>query len=90
MDIGNPSSLIETVQSLLTREVPLEQILPAFTSNVARILRFHDRGRIAAGMSADLVVLDSRNLISDVMMSGNWHVKQYQQSIRGYFESTEQ
>jgi beta-aspartyl-dipeptidase (metallo-type) len=87
MDIGNPSSLIETIQILLSRGVPLEQILPAFTSNVARILRFHDKGRIACGMSADLIVLDDNNKIRDVMLSGIWHVKQYHQSIRGYFEA---
>ena len=90
MDIGNPSSLIETIQILLSRGVPLDKILPAFTSNVARILRFHDKGRIATGMSADLIVLDGSHKIRDVMLSGTWHVKQYQQSIRGYFETAGQ
>jgi len=87
MDIGKPSSLIETIQVLLSRGASLDKVLPAFTSNVARILRFQDKGRIATGMAADLIVLDDRNKIRDVMLSGSWHVKQYRQSICGYFEA---
>ena len=60
MDIGSPASLIETLQTLLSNGAALEQVLPAFTSSVADILRLHDRGRIRDGDAADLIVLDDK------------------------------
>ena len=86
MEIGNAQSLPKTLKNLLHRAVPLERVLPAFTSNVADILRFHDRGRIAAGKAADFIVLDEDHAIRDVMIAGIWHVKDGQQQIFGQFE----
>ena len=86
MDIGRPASLIETLQSLLSDDVPLEKVLPAFTSNVADILRLSDRGRVSAGKHADLVVLDENDHISDVMVAGIWHVSAGVQLVFGEFE----
>ena len=63
-----------------------EQVLPAFTSNVANILRLHDRGRIDAGKAADAIVLDDNDDIHDVMIAGIWHVKDGEQQIFGQFE----
>jgi len=86
MDIGRPASLIETLRTLLGNGVALEQVLPAFTSNVADILRLHDRGRIRVGDAADLIVLDDENDISDVMIAGIWHVQAAAQQVFGQFE----
>ena len=44
MDIGRPSSLIGTLGDLLQAGAGLADVLPAFTSNVADILRLKDRG----------------------------------------------
>ncbi len=87
MDIGRPASLIETLRTLLGDGVALEQVLPAFTSNVADILRLHDRGRIRIGDAADLIVLDDENEISDVMIAGIWHVQAGAQQVFGQFEN---
>ncbi len=87
MDIGRPASLIETLRTLLGNGVALEQVLPAFTSNVADILRLHDRGRIRLGDAADLIVLDDENEISDVMIAGIWHVQAGAQQVFGQFEN---
>ena len=87
MDIGRPASLIETLQMLLSNGAALEQVLPAFTSSVADILRLHDRGRIRDGDAADLIVLDDKNEISDVMIAGIWHVKAGEQQVFGKFEN---
>lgn len=87
MDIGRPASLIETLRTLLGNGVALEQVLPAFTSNVADILRLHDRGRIRIGDAADLIVLDDENEISDVMIAGIWHVQAGAQQVFGQFEN---
>ena len=87
MDIGRPSSLVETLQALLGKGRALDQVLPAFTSNVADILRLNDRGRIREGDAADLIVLDEKNEISDVMIAGIWHVQAGKQQVFGQFEN---
>ncbi len=90
MDIGDPGILIDTLAELVGSGTKLERVLPAFTSNVAGLLRLHDRGRIAEGMVADLVVLDDDCAVSDVMARGTWHVRDGAAIVRGTFENTEQ
>ncbi len=86
MDIGQAASLPLTLKNLLAAGAALEQVLPAFTTNVANILRLHDRGRIKTGNVADVVVLDDNDDIRDVMIAGIWHVKDGRQQIFGQFE----
>jgi len=86
MDVGKPASLPETLQALLNSGAALDHVLPAFTSNVADILRLHDRGRIRAGDAADLIVLNDNNEIRDVMAAGIWHVLAGKQQVFGQFE----
>jgi beta-aspartyl-dipeptidase (metallo-type) len=87
MDVGRSSALMVTIKVLLARGVPLEVILPAFTRNVAELLRFRDRGQIAPGYRADLVLLDEKNDIDSVMVGGVWHVRGGQQQVSGNFET---
>ncbi len=86
MDIGSSASLPQTLEKLLARGVPLETALPAFTSNVADILRLSDRGRISVGNHADLILLDESGGIDSVMADGIWHVEHKHQLISGEFE----
>ena len=86
MDVGRPASLIETLSALLARGQSLERVLPAFTSNPARLLRLTRKGRLAAGADADLVVLDPRGGAADVMARGRWHVRNGRPVVRGTFE----
>ena len=58
MDIGSPRCLGETLKSLLDRGLDLATVLPAFTTNVARLLRLRDKGSIGVGYAADFIVLD--------------------------------
>ena len=74
-DIGQPATLTDTLTRLLASGASLERVLPAFTRNPARLLRFHDRGRIEAGAAADLVLLDNHHRIRDVMTQGVWRIK---------------
>lgn len=85
-EIGEPGILARTLKSLLCTGNALERVLPAFTSNVARLLRLTDKGRIAVGADADLVALDPKGDVTDVMALGRWHVKDGKQIIRGTFE----
>ncbi len=86
MDIGKPAALGATIAQLLARGLPLEQVLPAFTSNVARLLRLPRKGRIEVGADADLVVLDAQHRARDVMALGAWHVRDGAQVRTGLFE----
>ncbi|TVS12810.1 MAG: beta-aspartyl-peptidase, partial [Wenzhouxiangella sp.] len=74
-DIGQPATLSDTLTRLLAGGESLQRILPAFTLNPARLLRFHDRGRIETGAAADLVLLDNHHRIGDVMTQGVWRIK---------------
>jgi len=86
MDVGQAANLPRTLKNLLARGAALELVLPAFTANVASILRLHDRGRIKAGTTADVVVLDDDDNVHDVMIAGIWHVRNGRQQIFGQFE----
>lgn len=87
MDVGHSGALIETLCDLLARGVALEDALPAFTSNVADLLRLPGKGRIAVGADADLVALDADGAISDVFAMGLPHLRQGAVVRRGTFET---
>ena len=87
MDVGSPHCLGETLKALLDRGIDLERVLPAFTSNVANLLRLRDKGSIGVGFAADFVVLDDSNEIRDVMLGGVWHVADGEQKVFGQFET---
>ncbi len=87
MDVGSPGALALTLASLLQRGQPLERVLPAFTTNPARLLRLARKGHIDTGADADLAVLDSDGRIQHVMAMGTWHVIDGKAQVVGTFES---
>jgi len=87
MDVGAPGALALALRELLRRGCPLEQVLPAFTENPARLLRLAGKGHIAVGADADLVVLDSDGGIQDVMAMGAWMVRGGEVMRGGTFEA---
>jgi beta-aspartyl-dipeptidase (metallo-type) len=86
MDVGSPSAVGDTLTTLLRVGQPLERVLPAFTSNVAHLLRLDRKGRLTPGADADLVVLDADGAVADVMARGRWHVRAGSPVVRGTFE----
>ena len=86
MDVGRPGALADTLGELLSRGQPLERVLPAFTSNVAALLRLPAKGRLRLGADADLVVLDGEGAPAEVMARGRWHVRDGRPVVRGTFE----
>lgn len=88
LDFGRNIALSETLKELLDAGIPADQVLPVFTRNVAELLRLKDKGRIAVGQDADLVVLDADNQIKDVMAMGKWHRKNHQTLVFGGFEQS--
>jgi beta-aspartyl-dipeptidase (metallo-type) len=89
MDVGRPASLAATLRELLEEGVPLEDALPPFTSNPARLLRLESKGRLRAGADADIVVLGADGGIDEVMAMGRWHVRAGRPVVRGTFEQIE-
>jgi beta-aspartyl-dipeptidase (metallo-type) len=86
MDVGHSGALLETLRELLASGLPLERALPAFTSNVADLLRLPGKGRIGAGMDADLVALDADGAATHVWARGVAHVRGGEVVQRGMFE----
>jgi beta-aspartyl-dipeptidase (metallo-type) len=66
----------------------MEYILPSMTTNVAALLKLHNKGRLEHGNDADLLVLDSQFNVQHVMARGRWHVRDQRAVIRGTYEST--
>lgn len=87
MEVGHSGTLMQWIRRLCQRGIPLEQVLPAATSNVAGLLRLHDKGHIAAGMDADLVCLDKNLEIVHVMAGSNWMVRDGDIRVKGNFEA---
>ena len=86
MDIGSSSTLLETLQQLSEHGLTLDKTLPCCTSNVAELMRLANKGSIAAGMDADLLVLDDKLTVRHLMAGGNWHIKNGQQQVWGNYE----
>jgi beta-aspartyl-dipeptidase (metallo-type) len=87
MDVGHSGALVDTLRELLARGIPLQDALPAFTSNVAGLLRLPGKGRIAVGADADLVALDASGTVTDVFAGGRPHLRDGAVLRRGTFES---
>ena len=86
MGVGRSSTLAETLKHLIDHGVPLEEILPTLTSNVADLLKLSAKGRLGKGKDADLVVLDDQHHIYNVMACGRWHVRNAEAEVFGTYE----
>ena len=87
MAIGSSHTLLETMRQLGAEGLGLEQMLPYFTSNVAKLLRLAGKGGIATGMDADLLVLDADLQVQHLMARGEWHIMGGQILKPGSFEA---
>jgi beta-aspartyl-dipeptidase (metallo-type) len=86
MEVGSAGALLQTVRELLADGLPLEQVLPAFTSNPASLLRLTGKGSIEVGADADLVALDETGHVHTVIVRGQIHVQDGLAIRRGTFE----
>jgi beta-aspartyl-dipeptidase (metallo-type) len=70
--ITSPSNLLEQIKrSLRGGCVDLERLLPLVTKNTATILKLEDKGELAPGKAADVLVLKSDSLeVKDVIAGG--------------------
>jgi beta-aspartyl-dipeptidase (metallo-type) len=86
LDFANSSALTDVFYELLAAGKSFDELLPFFTSNVAGVMNFGNKGRIAVGMDADLLVFDQENKIEHVMALGQWHMWSKSMIKKGTFE----
>jgi beta-aspartyl-dipeptidase (metallo-type) len=87
--VGQCSTLLETLGVALARGLSLAELLPLFGRNVARLLRLHDKGEIAVGRDADLLILPAAGTelhVEGLLARGRWLVRDRAPIVRGPFE----
>jgi beta-aspartyl-dipeptidase (metallo-type) len=71
LETGQPSSnLRELRDAVIEENIPLETALKVLTSNPARILKLKQKGNIAVGLDADVLLLDKDLKIHSVFALG--------------------
>lgn len=85
--IGKVSSLYSEVKDAVLMEgVPFQTALQTITSNPARILKLKEKGRLEAGLDADLVLLNEDHSINSVIARGQLMVQDGEAIVKGTFE----
>jgi beta-aspartyl-dipeptidase (metallo-type) len=85
--VGQCSTLLETIRTAITEHAfTLDELLPLFTRNVAKLLRLRGKGELTVGADADLVVLDEALAVDAVIARGRWLIRFGELACRGPFE----
>ena len=67
--------------------VPIDKAISVITSNVAKLLKLNNKGRIEEGKDADLVIVDEDNLDIDIVFAnGKKVVEKGKAVVKGTFE----
>ncbi|SDN60524.1 beta-aspartyl-peptidase [Alkalicoccus daliensis] len=74
LGIGRVSSLLEELRdAIFTEKLPLSQVWKTASENPARHLKLRNKGTIAPGKDADLLLLKKEDLkITDILAKGEW------------------
>lgn len=86
MDVGSAGALLATVREAQARGLALEAVLPAVTSNPAKLLRLARKGIVATGNDADLLLLDAKGGVQTLLVRGEIHIRDGAPVLRGTFE----
>ena len=87
MGVGKMTSLFNTVRELVRMGIPLEDILPCITKNVAEALLLYPRkGTVQAGSDADLVLLREDLTIDTVIARGRKLMEGQRVLVKGMYE----
>jgi beta-aspartyl-dipeptidase (metallo-type) len=86
MDVGRSMGLSDAIVALLARGRTLAQVLPFFTSHVAKQFRLVGKGHLSVGADADLQILNDLGRPQAVMARGRWLVRDGKPLVRGLFE----
>lgn len=88
LGICQASSLYKEVQKAIIKyDIPKEKAIRVITSNVAEILKLHNKGYVKEGYDADFVLVDHKSYeIKDVYAKGKQLVKDGNPIVKGTFE----
>lgn len=85
--MGQSSCLLKEVRECIEKEnIPLEIAIKAITSNPARVLCLHNKGRIEEGKDADFCLMTENLQIDTVIAMGQTMVQGGQPIVKGLFE----
>ena len=87
--VGKVETLFQEVRAAVLEEnVPLQEALKVITLNPATALKLKNKGRLAEGMDADLVILEDNTLeINSVIAKGTTMVDNKKVMVYGTFEN---
>jgi beta-aspartyl-dipeptidase (metallo-type) len=87
IDMALPKSVFtELIDTVLLEKLPLEKALKPVTSNPADILRLKNKGRLEAGKDADIVLLDGKFGICDIIARGEFMTRECKRLKKGTYE----
>jgi beta-aspartyl-dipeptidase (metallo-type) len=86
--VGSPATLYKDIREAIQKEiVTLEEGISIITRNPAKALKLHkQKGSLAEGMDADLVLLDKGLNVDTVIAKGEILVQGGKALVKGYFE----
>ncbi len=70
---GSALTLIAAVRFAVSCGIPLPDAVRAATANPAAAIGLTDRGSLATGLRADIIITDKNLHLTQVMRSGTWH-----------------
>lgn len=83
---GRLTENLRTISTMHSKGVPLSQALTTMTSNVAKALNLRSKGNLAAGMDADMLVLNENLGIDSMMARGQWMRLEGKNLRKGLYE----
>lgn len=87
LERGKPSATLHELKDMVEEEgLPMEQAVQTVATNVARILKLKNKGRIEPGYDADLLLINSDYEISHLFAMGKLMTEDYQVTRKGYYE----
>ena len=85
---GLPSTNMVTIREcILDKGISVEETLIPLTSSPAKLLKLKNKGRIAEGYDADLILMDDKLNIHTVICKGKIMVDNYKPVVYGNFET---
>ena len=83
---GSTTGNLDALRDLVKANLPLETVLPLITTNPARHLELKGKGRLEAGMDADLCLFTEDLTLHHVMAKGKFLMKDREVLVKGTFE----
>lgn len=79
-------SSIKSFKDIVKSGENIEDVLPLYTSNLAKQMKLKNKGKIEEKMDADLLILDSDLTLSSVIAKGKWLMKDKKILKKGTYE----